>query len=116
MLAVICFVVVSILSSLGTILASLYWSYTAMQIPAGLLCVKYGGSFLMGIAIFGSSLLTLATPFIVRQNVYAFIFVRMMEGAFLVSKPYQCLYVLWVSIILSGLKKVSCERTNTQSE
>ncbi|XP_028408924.1 vesicular glutamate transporter 1-like [Dendronephthya gigantea] len=67
----------------GTILASLYWSYTAMQIPAGLLCVQYGGTFLLGFAIFGSSLFTLATPFIVRQNVYAFIFVRIMEGAFL---------------------------------
>ena len=67
----------------GTILASLYWSYTAMQIPAGLLCVKYGGCFLLGIAIFGSSVLTLATPFIVRQNVYAFISLRVMEGGFL---------------------------------
>ncbi len=56
-----------------------------MQIPAGLLCVKYGGCFLLGIAIFGSSVLTLFTPFIVRQNVYAFIFLRIMEGGFLVS-------------------------------
>ncbi|CAB3996568.1 vesicular glutamate transporter 1-like [Paramuricea clavata] len=67
----------------GTILASLYWSYTALQIPAGLLCVKYGASFLLGIAIFGSSVLTLVTPFIVRQNVYAFIILRIMEGGFL---------------------------------
>jgi hypothetical protein len=55
-----------------------------MQIPSGMLCVKYGGCFLLGIAIFGSSVLTLATPFIVRQNVYIFIFLRILEGAFLV--------------------------------
>ncbi|CAB3996565.1 vesicular glutamate transporter 2-like [Paramuricea clavata] len=67
----------------GTILASLYWGYTALQIPAGLLSVKYGGSFLLGIAIFGSSALTLLTPYIVRQNVYSFLLLRITEGAFL---------------------------------
>ncbi|XP_046849920.1 vesicular glutamate transporter 1-like [Xenia sp. Carnegie-2017] len=67
----------------GTILASLYWSYTALQIPAGLLCTKYGSSFLLGIAIFGSSVLTLFTPLIVRANVSAFIVLRVLEGAFL---------------------------------
>ncbi|CAB3996566.1 vesicular glutamate transporter 3 isoform X2 [Paramuricea clavata] len=67
----------------GTILASLYWGYTALQIPAGLLSVKYGGSFLLGIAIFGSSVLSLLTPLILRQNVYALLFLRIMEGAFL---------------------------------
>ncbi|XP_046849917.1 vesicular glutamate transporter 1-like [Xenia sp. Carnegie-2017] len=64
-------------------LASLYWSYTALQIPAGLLCAKYGSSFLLGIAIFGSSVLTLFTPLIVRANVSAFIVLRVLEGAFL---------------------------------
>lgn len=56
-----------------------------MQIPAGLLSFKFGGTFLVGFAVFGSSVLTLVTPFIVRQNVHAFIVLRILEGAFLVS-------------------------------
>ena len=64
-----------------------------MQIPAGPICVKFGGAFLLGIAIFGSSVLTLITPFIVRLNVYAFIFVRILEGGFLVSVLFFPLYV-----------------------
>lgn len=67
----------------GTILASLYWGYTATQIPAGLLTFKFGGTFLLGFAVFASSVLTLATPFIVLHNVYAFIVLRVLEGLFL---------------------------------
>ena len=52
--------------------------------------MKYGGSSLLSIAIFGSSVLTFLTPFVVRKNVYAFLFVRIMEGSFLVSAGLVC--------------------------
>ena len=64
-----------------------------MQIPAGPVCIKFGGAFLLSIAIFGSSVLTLITPLIVRLNVYAFIFLRILEGGFLVSVLSLCIYV-----------------------
>lgn len=76
----------------GTILASLFWGYTTLQVPAGLLTVKYGGSSLLSIAIFGSSVLTFLTPFVVRRNVYAFLFLRIMEGSFLVSVGMVCVW------------------------
>ena len=71
--------------SIGTLLACFYWGYTATQIPAGLLAIKYGGVTLFGLAIFCSSVLTLMTPLIVRQDVYVFIVLRVIEGLFLVS-------------------------------
>lgn len=57
-----------------------------------MLCLKYNGSFLLGIAILGSSVLTLATPVVARQNVYAFITLRVMEGAFMVSVEPLCFF------------------------
>lgn len=72
----------------GTILACLYWGYTATQIPAGLLTYKFGGTFLLGFAVFSSSVLTLATPYVVRQDLMPLLF-------------YESLKVYsWVSLLL----------------
>lgn len=46
----------------GMILSAFFWGYVPLQIPAGLWADKFGGKYVFGLGILGSSVLTLFIP------------------------------------------------------
>ena len=71
--------------STGVVLSSFYYGYVFLQLPGGILALKFGGTRIFGYAIFLASLFTLFTPVATRFSVYGLIGVRVCEGLVLVS-------------------------------
>lgn len=46
----------------GLILSAFFWGYVVLQIPGGLLADKFGGKYVLGFGILGSSIFTLLIP------------------------------------------------------
>ncbi|GLH02143.1 Uncharacterized protein GBIM_08180 [Gryllus bimaculatus] len=66
----------------GLVLGSYFYGYITTQIFGGWLGAKIGGNILFGAGIAGTSALTLLTPILVKMNVYCFVGLRVLEGAF----------------------------------
>ncbi|KAI9555355.1 hypothetical protein GHT06_017871 [Daphnia sinensis] len=64
----------------GLVLGAFFWGYTVTQIPGGLLARKFGGKYVLGIGIFLTGLLSLATPLAARSSTRTLITVRILTG------------------------------------
>ncbi|CAF1626087.1 unnamed protein product [Rotaria magnacalcarata] len=78
----------------GYILSSLFYSYSAFQIPAGFLATIFGGRILFGGSIGLCALLTLLTPICARRGPGSLIYLRILEGL-CSSCVYPSLYAVW---------------------
>ncbi|XP_014232260.1 sialin-like [Trichogramma pretiosum] len=52
----------------GIILSSFYWGYLFTNLPGGVIAERFGGRHTLGLGILSTSLLTLATPLVVRHG------------------------------------------------
>lgn len=63
----------------GTILGSFFWTYTVFQIPAGMLVEKFGGKWIVSVALISSVVINMLTPEMANQ-LETFIASRMLLG------------------------------------
>ncbi|CAF1098214.1 unnamed protein product [Adineta ricciae] len=78
----------------GYILSSFFYSYAAIQIPAGFLATVLGGRLLFGTSIGLCALLTLLTPLCAHIGPTALIILRILEG-FASGFIYPSLHFIW---------------------
>ncbi|CAF1558772.1 unnamed protein product [Rotaria sp. Silwood1] len=78
----------------GYILSSFFYSYTALQIPAGFLATKFGGRILFGGSIGLCALLALFTPLCAQAGSVALIILRVFQG-FSSGFIYPSLHSIW---------------------
>lgn len=64
----------------GLILSSFFWGYTAMQIPAGYLCRRYGADVVLRAGVTVWSAMTLITPLAAQHSIPALVLVRVLMG------------------------------------
>ncbi|XP_046627975.1 putative inorganic phosphate cotransporter [Neodiprion virginianus] len=50
----------------GIILSSFYWGYLITSVPGGILADRFGGKYILGIAVLSTAVLTLLTPLVVK--------------------------------------------------
>ncbi|KAK0182211.1 hypothetical protein PV327_000372 [Microctonus hyperodae] len=65
----------------GLALGAFYWSYWASHVPGGLLAQRHGTKLIFGGANFLASLVVLLVPFAIKYHLYAFLFLRVLQGS-----------------------------------
>ncbi|XP_046752732.1 sialin [Diprion similis] len=65
----------------GLALGGYYWMHWAMQLPGGVLARRYGTKLVFGLANFIPALLGFFIPLFARYHLYAFVFIRVLQGA-----------------------------------
>ena len=65
-------------TEMGVLMSAFFWSYVIIMIPAGMLLVKFGAKFIMGISCFLWGLATMATALV--NGFGSFLFVRILLG------------------------------------
>lgn len=66
-------------------LSAFYWSYWSTHVPGGLWAQRYGTKLVFGAANFLASLVGLLIPFAINYHLYAFLFLRVLQGAIMVK-------------------------------
>jgi MFS family permease len=78
----------------GTILSAFFWGYMSSQILGGYLASRFGGRLIIGLTVFGGSLLTLLSPIAARTDVTAFIALRVLLG-FFQGSTFPAMHSMW---------------------
>ncbi|XP_046481434.2 sialin isoform X3 [Neodiprion pinetum] len=65
----------------GLALGGYYWLHWAMQLPGGILARRYGTKLVFGLANFIPALLGFFIPLFARYHLYAFVLIRVLQGA-----------------------------------
>ncbi|XP_044013373.1 sialin [Aphidius gifuensis] len=65
----------------GLALGAFYWSYWSTHLPGGLLAQKYGTKIIFGGSNLLASLAGLMIPFAIKYHLYAFLLLRVIQGA-----------------------------------
>ncbi|XP_046549689.1 sialin-like [Haliotis rubra] len=66
----------------GIVLGSMFWGYLCLQIPCGMLAERFGPRYVTGIGLMLCSASALVSPVAARINVYMFVVIRILTGAF----------------------------------
>ncbi|XP_048512637.1 sialin [Athalia rosae] len=64
----------------GLALGGYFWFNWVLQLPGGLMARYYGTKFIFGWANLATALLGFIVPFSASYNLYAFVFIRMLQG------------------------------------
>lgn len=64
----------------GFVLSSFFYGYILTQLLGGYLGAKFGGTLVLGIGIFATSVLTMLIPIAAHAGLYTLIAVRLMQG------------------------------------
>lgn len=67
----------------GMLLGAFFYGYLILQIPAGWLCMKFGGKRVLGTCVFIASVINALLPEIARYNEDFFFIARITQGFFL---------------------------------
>jgi sugar phosphate permease len=82
----------------GNVLSSLYYGYTAGQIPSIILAEKHGGSRALGVSVGASTLINILIPFASRVSIKWTYILQIMMGFFQAGCFPACyhLYPRWM--------------------
>ncbi|KAF8567431.1 hypothetical protein P879_06112 [Paragonimus westermani] len=87
-------------SQQSLILGAFFWGYIFMQIPGGLLTLRYGPKRLGAVCIAGSALADLCVPILAQYGYWCLIVLRVIQGLFqgAVMPIVGCLLGRWVPL------------------